>query len=281
MPAPVVHDGKVIRQSLLNDADICLRRLQYNIGPDSRRTTSTSSAIGTAYHYAMELYYNDRKVLGYYEPPAGVVASYIEAALDLFDDIVDGVNGEEYIPDPVKHDQAKAIIGLMVSEYFANKYYWPDGYTVIDTEFTFRLPPLDGTGSWERAGTIDLILLDPNSWYIAVDHKTAGRKWQKNKHLPRKLPQGGFYVDVLCELYGTEQVTFVYDIITHKGEFERRGAHRTTVDREKVRQKIQLVTQMGDLALRGMEMPPNTASDLCKRDFCSYWEVCPFGAAWN
>jgi hypothetical protein len=133
----------------------------------------------------------------------------------------------------------------------------------------------------------DLVLQDPNAWIIAVDHKTAGRRWPDGKHSPRKNVQSPFYTGLLQEIYpDAPGVRFVFDVMTYpnkKGEctFERRISDPEPRHIEAVRKQAQTFVTLYEKVHveNGLDLPGNPTSTLCSPAYCDFWEVCPFGAA--
>lgn len=257
--------GLTMRQSTLSTADVCLKRIEYDL-QGRPRTSSEASSLGTGYHYAMELYYRQRQEIGFYVPnPAEVEELASEAGVKMFLELP---KDKWKYEDP---DVKLEALRNMVRSYFVDERHWPEEYTVLGTEVFWRwewLPNLPASG------TIDLVVADRGGFVTLVDHKTAGRMWDQTKHSPRKNRQAPWYT------YWWEQMTgvkpqFVFDIMTHALKFERRVSDVKPEHQAAVLKHAEIVAKM---MLSGDEMPANPSSNLCSERYCGHWDVCPFGA---
>ena len=255
-----------IRQSLLGDVDTCLRRAQYKIELPAPMISTAWSALGTAYHKALEVFYS----VGEY--------AYAEA----HDTYRKEIKGKEvrYKADLPDDDKTLETLDAMLRSYFDGERYWPAGrYKVLGVEKSFTVEQGDGS---KFHGTIDLVLEDLDSgWTILVDHKTAGRKWKSDKSNPRRNNQSPFYSFWWQELHPeTPGVVFFFDVMTYKGEFSRLPSisderHQAAVMKKAV--DFQLLYELVRGA--GVDLPVNPSSTLCSPLYCDFWDVCPSGAA--
>lgn len=272
---PEIKAGKKkpIHQSTIGQADTCHKRLEFDLDPSIGYTNGSQRAVGTGYHAALELYYeNDGSVTR---------DAMLSAAIAAFDREVEltpeeNWSWDEKAPD---RDTALGLMGTMICAYVDGAHAWPlDEFKVLYTEATIILPL---HGDWVVRGTLDLVLEDSNGWHVLVDHKTANRPWAKDKHLPAKTNQPSWYQKWWPQTYaithGGEipQAHFVFDVMTYDGNFKRIPAPRRPLDLEIVVEKAELVT---DLIDRGGPFLPNTQSFLCSEKWCDHWFRCPFGA---
>ena len=283
------YSPRTLHQSDINTAEICTLRLHYSKQPDRVYTSDVNRAMGTAYHAGLAEYYLSRKNGKFLE-----VKDSISVALEAF-------RHEVAISDPdmfswtfqeqtsrldridLDYKEASAMISDLVAQYYEQGRMWPEEYEVIMVEESFLLPlEYQDNGSVEfaqnmtvRKGTVDLVLRGPDGWYRIVDHKSDKKKWPKGKETHRKTPQPGYYIGALQELLEDENVTFVYDIASWQGDFQRIDAPRTKAQIEAVKQKAKATA----LVLEGNAFMPNTTSFLCTERFCDYWYHCPFGEA--
>lgn len=264
-----------IRQSLLGSFDACPRRFQYSLeSPPDVYHSGIVRAVGTAYHAGLEYYYMTTLVGRADHPSLAEVQDMARST--LLDEIERA--GENFIWDdkfPLV-DDADECIGSMLMHYFEDGHAWPSDWEVLGVEEKFTLPYFN----YELAGTIDLVLRDPNGWICGVDHKTAGRRWDQYKHHPRKNNQAPFYVGALAELYpDAPGHRFVFDVMTYKGEFERRISDPTPAHVEAVKAKaLQVAALYEGLRAAGMDLPVNPSSTLCSKRYCDWWSVCSSGA---
>ncbi len=267
-----------VRQSILGNADSCLRKMQFSL-EDSTYHSGIVRAVGTAYHAGLESYYLDQSELGPRRPTEFDVIELgpiLTAAHQSLNGEIQRA-GDAFVWDekfPTLQD-AIDTIDFMLATYFTEGHQWPSSWKVLGVEQSFQLP----FGDHMRIGTMDLVLQDPNDWVYGVDHKTAGRMWDQYKHLPRKNNQAPFYVAALQELYpDAPGHRFVFDVMTYKGKFERRVSDPTPGHVQAVLDKaLQVATLYEGMKSAGIDLPANPSSNLCSPRYCDYWTVCPHG----
>lgn len=260
--------GLTMRQSTLSTADTCMKRLEFELAGRPRKS-SEASALGTGYHFAMEMYYSERKEKGFFIPTPEQVNTYAgEAAVTMFLELP---RSKWKYEDPDKKLEA---LKAMVHAYFEGQNYWPEGWQVRGVEVSWQW---DWLPNMPASGTIDLVLLDPNGWTILDDHKTAGRAWPGDKHKPRKNRQAPWYT-YWWEVMTGERPSFVFDVMTHACQFERRPAEVTEAHQKACLHHAELVAKR---IMEGGEMMANPSSNLCSEKFCAFWEECPYGAILN
>jgi hypothetical protein len=275
-----------IRQSMLGNADSCLRRMQYSIEQPAFGW-GVSRSIGTAYHAALETLYRSRMPSGVLVPSVSSSVLYRPdiqlahlqlVAYETFDAEVEAA-GDSFIWDPDKagnRDEAIQKIDLMVTEYWNGRWEWPEDWQVLGVEVSFEQP-------WDyghtRTGTADLVMLDPNGWLVVDDHKTAGKKWARGKEHARKSNQAAWYVPAMRELFpGHAGYRFVFSVMTYKGEFERRISDPERRHEEATAAKaLQVVALYEGMRANGLDLPANPASTLCSPKYCDFFAVCPHG----
>jgi hypothetical protein len=269
-----------MRQSLIGSAETCLKRAAYSLA-DPVYKTGEARAIGTAYHKALEIYYQTRQEQGFYVPDLDEIIWLVGAAHREFDREIDKA-GETWVWE-TSEEACYDKIRNMLYTYFTGShtwggggtgFYWPEGYRVIGTEVSF-------THEWYNGhfahGTIDLVLEDPNCWTVLVDHKTAGKKWPRGKEDPRKNIQAPWYVYWWSTLNETDKVYFAFDVMTYGGTFERRPVQPTLKEQELVLAKAKFYA--GILSTLGPDdLAGNTSSALCSERYCDSWAVCCHGA---
>tara|TARA_R110002020_G_scaffold94671_7_gene227605 strand:+ start:1323 stop:2228 length:906 start_codon:yes stop_codon:yes gene_type:complete len=274
-----------IHQSDINTAEICHLRLSYSKAPDRVYTSDINRAMGTGYHAGLALYYVQR-MEGNLVEKGDVIA---EALAELNNEIVRSdpeIFSWNYQQETAREQRvdldlkdAENMLSALIVAYFDQGRVWPDEYEVKMVEKSVMLPLTDDTpheeNMWVRKGTVDLVLQGPDGWHRIVDHKTAKKKWQKNKESHRNTPQPGFYIGALREILQDDKVTFTYDIASWKGDFQRIDAPRTVEQIDAVKSKALITTGL----IEGNTFMPNTTSFLCSERFCDYWLQCPFGEA--
>jgi PD-(D/E)XK nuclease superfamily len=277
-----------VRQSTLGDADKCLRSLQYSLEHPVYHGGITR-AIGTAYHAALEWAYLA-------EIQNGVWPDYRMAIIEAYErlqasiDMVPSHESEKtkrpgqfkWTNDIPDFETASRILDVMIKAYWDEPdAHWDreQGWQVLAVEQGFSIPLWNGhTGN----GSIDLTVQDPQGFICGEDHKTAGKnKWPYNKHHARKQNQAPWYVMALHDMYpDAPGYRFFFDIMTHKGVWERRETIVTQAHIDAVREKaLQVVTLYEGMRGGGLELPANPSSNLCSPDYCDHWDVCPYGAA--
>jgi hypothetical protein len=267
-----------VRQSTLGEADKCLRSMQYSI--ESRvYHGGVVRAIGTAYHKGLETYYNGERSID------GVVAVAKVCLHDTIELRPSHISEHSKDPGLFKFDEAfpdeetaAATVESMLRAYFDGGNAWPEDWAVLATEPEFHLP---FSGEHTRDGSPDLVLQGPDGGIVVVDHKTAGKKWNYNKHDPRKQNQSPWLVAAMREVYpGAPSYRFAFDIMTYKGVFERRISAVTDAHIAAVEAKAVSVVKIYEtLRAEGLDLPANPASTLCSPKYCDHWDICPHGSA--
>jgi hypothetical protein len=271
-----------VRQSTLGDFDKCARAMQYSIESPVYHG-GVARAIGTAYHAGLEFAYNNLRANDVWPDVRMAIIEAIErfdrtAALEPSHESEKTKRKGTFKWDDAFPDAATAhaTIAHMLESYWGDpdcRWPWP----VLGTELGFSLP---FWGDHTRNGSIDLVLEDPNGWIVGVDHKTAGKGWNFNKHHARKQNQAPWYVAALRELFpDAPGYRFFFDIMTYKGKFDRREAvvspeHIAAVDTK----AVQVVTLYEGMRAGGFDLPANPASNLCSPKYCDHWDICPHGA---
>ena len=261
-----------MRQSVLNDGDICLRRLTYNYDPQFPRTGGEAKVTGTGYHAGLEHYYRLRMEIDECPP---ITSSLM---LDVYEAIQLGMDNDLEI-SPIEQWDTSYIEALQRAQNMAHAYFsqgqqvGPEWH-VIGVEDRFKLPLWDG---WQATGTIDLVLVHENGDRFKIeDHKTGKKKWRAGKGSPRKSNQIPWYSMATQQLYGRLPEEFSYGIMTYGCDFERRVYEVRQADVEATAAKAKMYTALLD---SGMELPGNTSATLCDERWCDYWDACPFGRA--
>lgn len=257
---PLVAAGELrsLRQSTMGTADVCLRRVGFELDPAVAGGTSEARICGTAYHAGLEAHYN------------GGATSPLVAARETFDAISEGFDRWEQ----GSRQEALERVMSMIRRYFEDGCQWDLSHQVIGVEQEWYAPLNEGLC---LRGTIDLVLRAPGGGIILVDHKTAGRKWQKGKESARKNNQATLYLWAWWRLTG-ELGRFSFDVMTYAGDFERRVVTRESNEFTGMLQKAISLANLLDICPVEM-LPPNTTSPLCSEKFCDFWAVCPWGQA--
>lgn len=255
---------KLLRQSNIGSADICLRRAGYDMRPNQPRKSGEARCVGTSYHAGMECHYESRRADLF--PATGPEIQ--EAARRAFED--EAALFDSWATS--KEASWKRVVD-MLDVYFNGHHFWPESYEVLGVEQEWFLPL---SGDWYLKGSIDLVLRGPEGIVLA-DHKTAGRKWDQKKHLPEKQTQAVLYSWAWWRATGEVPAYFAFDVLTYKGEFDRRRCEVRPVHMEAVLNKAIGYTQVF-AAVPPEWLPGNTSSNLCSAVYCDYYGECPLGA---
>lgn len=277
-----------VRQSTLGEADKCLRSLQFSLEHPVYHG-GIVRAIGTAYHHALEYAYNALIYHGEFptvDMPRIEAYERLQASIDMEpshdSERTKQPGAFKWTNDIPDFETATRRLDVMLESYWSNpEAVWKkdDGWEVLAVEQGFSFPLW---GDHTANGSIDLVLRGPDGEIAGEDHKTAGKnKWPYNKHHARKQNQSPWYVMALQGLYPNEPgYRFFYDIMTHKGVFERRETIVTDEHCSAVRDKaLQVVTLYEGLRGVGLDLPANPSSNLCSPDYCDHWDICPYGQA--
>lgn len=274
-----------VRQSTVKD---CYRSMQFSLEQPTYHGGS-QRACGTAYHYALELYAEERiRRQEFWLPDAAGIDALIEAAVVKFDEtaaLTPSHESElEKTPGNFKWNKAMpdresviAALGAMIPSYFENGV-WPPEWTYLAVERGFSLPFFN---EHTRNGSIDLILMDPYGYIIGDDQKTTGKGWASHKEHPRKNIQAPWYKTALESMYpDAPGHRFVFSIMTYKGKFERRISDPEPRHQEAADHLLQDVVNMYVVAkANGMDMPANPQSTLCSPEYCDWFDICPHGSS--
>lgn len=272
-----------VRQSTVRD---CLRAMQYNLEMPVYHGGS-ARALGTAYHAALEWYYDSRARWGDYSP---IMEDLIEHAIDVFDKTVAMEPSHESelskqpgrfiwnktVPD---RDDAIAKLKVMIPTYFApDGGVWPSDWEIVAVEHGFQLP---WKGPHTRNGSIDLVLRAPDGGIVCDDHKTAGRRWNQGAEKPRKKHQSAWYVSAAREIWpDAPYYRFCFSVMTYTGQFERRISDPQPKHEQAADDLLfQTVALYETMRANGMDLPANPSSNLCSEAWCDHWDICPHGAA--
>lgn len=262
-----------IRQSYLGTADDCLRKLEYQMS-STVRNSGSARAIGTGYHAGLETLYRSRLEGTRAEM---TLEKMVEAGKAAFDVELEEA-GETFIWDENYPDAetAKGVIEDLLTIFWNEGHEWPEDWIVLGVEHQFEMEWMGHT----RTGTIDLVMLDPNGWVVAEDHKTSGKRWPAKKEHPRKNNQAPWYIPMIQQAWpGAHGYRFVFGVMTYKGVFERRISDPKPEHVQAVEVKaLQVATLVDGMAASGMSMPANPSSNLCSVKYCDFWNVCPHGA---
>jgi hypothetical protein len=273
-----------VRQSLLGSADKCLRAFQFDLeNKDHPQAGSVARAIGTAYHGDKELFYNEffnRTQIAHNSPHI-----FVAHAQALLLEEIGKVDPEQFqwSKNCQNADQALDILDVMSTAYYTGEHYWQEPYTLVGSEVLFGYSePMEVRGVVVR-GAMDRVFEDPSGWITIVDDKTAGKRWPHDKHNARKQNQPPFYIGVAQELWPNRPgYRFVFDIMTYKGEFERRQSHVTEAHVHATFEKAQQILALyNGMRSGGMDLPVNPSSNLCSEAYCDHWSYCSQGAVLN
>ena len=287
---------KKMRQSTINTAQICQRRLLYDLDPTIPYSSGIVRAMGTAIHYAHEKYYRARMeggpVVADVEPLVRATADALEVELERAGDNFNWT----YQPESSKKAerilnkaQAQEMMAGSIRHYHEAGCYWPDGFQVLATEVRFDLA-WPGQPTWIRHGTSDLVVQDPTGFVWVVDHKNTMSKPNKDKYSAAKTPQASFYLAALDDMPGLIHPDtprgFCYDVLLMNAAeakaakpdaevFWRRQEVRTP---EQIAATMLQAEQLAQLIDTGGPFLPSPDSFLCSAAYCDHWNRCPFGA---
>ena len=263
------HDNKqlFVRQSWLGDTLICPRRGKYNITLPQMRRGSSETALGTAFHSAIETILRDGPQDGY----CTIVNS------DLIDySISNGIlsyNSEMenniLITQDWNDETVYALLYNMVNSWVTDiSPHVPRGGE-IEKKFQFPLHEFAVNGySIFMEGTADYLAPDGTIW----DWKTAKRKYSAREKQLQSV-QATMYTMMLAQQDQRDEYLFNFGVVIRS---EKSSGHITTVRRTKnhhgwlSRQTVGAVNAMfsaGDLFM-------NDNHFLCSAKWCPWYSVC-------
>ena len=261
-----------MRQSTLGDADICLRRMQYNAAGENRKE-SEARIQGTAYHAALEVYYRARLSFPTMLRPGDLTLQSMYDAADT------ALRPEGPVEWTTSLDETTERVRGLVDRYIDGECWWGDAWEIQAVEQSFYAPL---TAGWAVYGTWDLVVKSKlDGQVVIVDHKTAGKKWDRTKGAPRKGAQAPWYAHWRRELFGLEELPgFAFDVMSIRDStFERRFIQIQESEVTAVVRRGVDTAKLLEFSDRcGFDLPTNTTSNLCSASWCDSWNVCPSGA---
>lgn len=291
-PAIKAKEVRKASQTLLNDADTCLRRAGYRM-TQPRAPKGEVQICGNGYHSGLEHYYAWRKEQqdnyvpsiaweDWPAPPAFLVDACYEAVrAGIETELVDSDGNQIEVEWVTSFEETVQRAQLMVHAYLSGGHYWPAEWKILDIEVGYNLPlAIEG---WAEVGVIDLVVYNTvTGQTIVEDHKSAGKKWKKGKESPRATNQPAMYDHGWEAATGVKPDAISFAVMTYDGVFERRIVPITEADRALVATKervmLPLLKQHVD---NGLELPGNTSSFLCSEKWCDWWGICDFGGKTN
>jgi hypothetical protein len=285
-----VNITKPITQSMLGNADKCLRSFQFAMTRPAWfvPTGGADRALGTGYHAALASYYTLRltnpTALPDVEAMVGEGCRIFDVSMvtDLYDNTAVG----RFIWSDKIPDQATAhdLIRQLVTYYVAENCWIPLDHQILAVELNEVVTDPESGRSFKLG--CDVASLAPDGYVDITDHKTGGKAWAANKHDPRKQNQSPLYTWAARRFFGAERTRFVFDIITLPGartpiKFDRRVTEPTPAHEAAVVAKAVDLMELFETMHVGLgrDLPANPASTLCSPKWCDYWDGCPHGAA--
>ena len=280
---------KLLRQSLLSTADTCLHRLKWYLDPATPYYAGVSRMMGTGYHAGLEFWYGALKngeivkveqVL--YAARQAMVKEISDAGKNF--DWTYQVKTARQAERILTKDEAFTMVFDLLRTYVQEGYTWPvERYVILDIELEFLLP-YPGFDEWRRKGAIDLVLWDRETkWIHIVDHKTAKKKWPKNKSQAHYTPQAAYYTKAFEDLLAMGRysdlevagITFTYDVFSfNDSHFARIDAYRTPAQVAATMKRADMLVQLIE---NGGPLIPSPDSFLCQEAYCDYWDECEHG----
>ncbi len=279
-----------ITQSMLGNADTCLRGFQYGLQRPAwvKQVGGADRAVGTAFHAALASYYEQR-----IDNPSALpdVAKMIaegcrifevSTTIDLYDNTpIDQFKWSDRVPDIAA---AFELIERMVTSYINEDWWLGLEHTILAVEINEHFTdPQSGRTFKLGADLVSSI----GTTIRLTDHKTAGKAWPQGKESPRKQNQSALYTWAARRRWPEfATVEFAFDIIMFPGartpvRFERRITTPTPAHEQAVVGKaLDLMNLYETIVVgQGRDLPANPASTLCNPKWCDYWDGCPHGAA--
>lgn len=270
-------DRRILRQSMINQADVCNLRVAYDMTHGGG--TSIERIIGTAYHAGLAKFYETSALAS----PADVKRAVFES----FDEGIELARtmGVELVYERVENEIAARELALQLVRLNIKHHCWDLGdFEVVAVELSWWWPLSD---TWAAHGTIDLVLRDRRSGlFVLVDHKTASKTWKKGKESARATVQPAWYLAFWPGIWNaatqpeaatpeTVAARFCFDIMTYTGSFERRWADRNDAEIRRCFDKAAILATLID---NNGPWWPNQAHFLCDERWCDHWDRCSFGA---
>lgn len=294
MTVPV--EIKKMGQSVINNADICLKRIEFDWFTDQPTKGNVNRSIGTGYHAGNAEGYLQRM---HGEPHdqdkiCEVAVQTYHASLEFDEYTQTKVDVFDWVYQPSTYRAPKieltpktgqVVVEQLVDFYWNQDCAWDATYQVIAVEYTFDMDYPGAPAGWRRGGTVDLIVARDGQ-YILDDHKTSRKKWNKQKGSATN-PQAAWYMDMWEQHSGANDVTFAYDVMAINLDpedklaypsFERRLAPRS---RAQIELTLERGRQLAQLIDQGGPFLPSPDSFLCSPHYCDFWKVCPHGAVLN
>ena len=263
------HENKqlFVRQSWLGDTMICPRRGKYNITLPQMRRGSSETALGTAFHTAIEIILRDGPQDGYVETvdPTliaiainnGVASYHHEMGLNVM------------VTQDWDDETVYALLESMVNSWVTDISPHVERGGEIEKKFQFPLNEFAVNGySIFMEGTADYVAPDGTLW----DWKTAKRKYSAREKQLQSV-QATMYTMMLAQQDHRDEYLFNFGVVIRS---EKSSGHITTVRRTKnhhgwlARQTVGAGNAMfsaGDLFM-------NDNHFLCSAKWCPWYRGC-------
>jgi hypothetical protein len=267
----------------LGNYELCGRRGQYYHEKIVPTVTTVGLALGGSWHVAMETYHNARIYYGdsliTLMPGPLLLDNLYQIAVGYFTEQAgrDNFVWQEGESVGETHERLYKMLTTWASDPVAR--WFADGYVPRATEEEVVVEL--GSAHHVFRGFIDLVVDTPYGVTL-VDHKSAGRAWggAKAKGDPRKLIQAPLYAEGWERLTGEKVTHVAFDVMTYAGKFQRVWVNVSPKVREPFIDRWGDVSNMIALyKTAGMDLPTNPSNNLCSEKWCSFWEICPMGAA--
>jgi len=263
------HENKqvFVRQSWLGDTLICPRRGKYAITLPQMRRGSSETALGTAFHTAIETILRDGPQDGYAETvDHDLIAMAIDNGMGSYHHET-GLN--ILVTQDWSNETVYALLESMVSAWVRDiSPHVPRGGE-IEKKFQFPLNEFAINGySIFMEGTADYLAPDGTLW----DWKTAKRKYSAREKQLQSV-QASMYTMMLAQQQQRDEYLFNFGVVIRS---EKSSGHITTVRRTSnhhgwlARQTVGAVNAMfsaGDLFM-------NDNHFLCSSKWCPWYSVC-------
>lgn len=273
---------KTLSPSALSSYEICGRRGQYYHDPTIPRKSSMGTAIGSAWHAALEWYDLARmgQVEWAEEDPVPVMQGV--AVKTLADRMAD--ESFEWRDGDPSTEEAVAQLHVMLESWAATDVgaKW-DGDTETNIEIVAsEVEVFADFGSEHHIfhGYLDRVVRVDGT-LVGTDNKSTGRAYggRKGSGDPRELPQAPLYAEAWSQEFGEEMNHFAFDVTTKAGKFQRIWVPTSPLVRAPFIERWRNVSE--SIALhesKGLDMPCNPSHFLCSEKWCDYYKICPMGA---
>ncbi len=170
---------------------------------------------------------------------------------------------------------AQGMVRKHLTAWHALRKDWPG--RILDTETTVFVELTKFDKPWRLQARIDAVVEEDGKKGI-WDYKSAGKPWDQKK-LEDHMPQAQLYMG--AEWYRSRVAPDWFEFAVFVKGTEKIEFHRVPFDAKAINRYLEVVVRPTILTIENESYVPNTETWQHSPQYCSYWHMCPLGAAAN